>query len=140
MISINKLCSEEVLRLLIVAEKDFYPPSSLEIDLKRWAEKLSQHGYFVLTKENNKTLGLIAYYKNDEERFIYIPLFWVNSDYQRQGIGGQMLDALIKKYSGNYNDIRLEVTKTNSAYCFYLKKGFKKKEDRGKKFLMSLEL
>lgn len=48
-----------------------------------------------------------------------------------------MLNRLVDDYCSEYSTIALEVVKINTkAFDFYIKQGFKIKEDRGKRLLM----
>ena len=88
----------------------------------------------------NDLLGFTAYYLNSAAHQVYVTLICVEAKHQARGIGGKMLEhiaASAKTIDKNYDTIALEVNKRNNkAYSFYLRQGFKEKEDRGYKFLM----
>lgn len=130
---------EEVLKLLLLGDEDFLPPLHSSLNLEEYSEKLSKYASFVVLSDNDETRGCIAYYLNEEKNFIYISLFWVSSRYQRQHYGSLMLEKLISTNKG-YKELLLEVVKSNPARFFYRKHGFVIKEEREKKYLMSLIL
>ena len=78
--------------------------------------------------EAEKMVGFIAYYLNEQVKEFYITLICVDSAYQTNGIGSQMLDKLIRiarQSRISCETIALEVNKQNcKAYSFYKKHGF----------------
>jgi len=137
----SRLSQNEVLRILQDSDKDFNTPLSCNLDLFKYANKLSENANFILLKEGNNIIGCIAYYLNNDGQFVYIPYFWVNKINQRSGCGHYLLDSLIKSLPEKYTEIKLEVAKDNfKAFSFYNKNGFKIVEDREKKYLLSKKI
>ena len=127
--------------LLQMSDNEFVPSLSHSIDLKQYAKKLSENAQFVLAINKGEMAGFVAYYLNDEGQFIYVPLIWVSSRYQRQGIGEQLIGQLSSLSLIGYTSILLEVLKTNKgALKFYQNEGFEKEEDRGEKLLLKKKL
>ena len=118
----------------------FTPPLSESLDIQTYARKLSLKALFVACMSGNDLLGFTAYYLNSAAHQVYVTLICVEAKHQARGIGGKMLEhiaASAKTIDKNYDTIALEVNKRNNkAYSFYLRQGFKEKEDRGYKFLM----
>lgn len=135
-----RLSFEETYSVLIKGDKDFDPQLSSVVDLTRYAQKLSKYAFFVLLEIDQRMMGCIAYYLNEEGRFIYISHFWVSCKWQRQHLGDQMLKELTSLYDSSFWEIRLEVRKNSPAFLFYKKKGFSVIEDHGKSFLLALPL
>lgn len=79
-------------------------------------------------------IGLMLAYFNLELSQIYIPFLSIKKEYRGYSLAKQMLDIL--KFHKEYSIICLEVEKTNKAFFFYQKNGFKIESDRGNKFLM----
>ena len=107
-------------------------------DIQLYIEKLSQYAYFAEWIENSKVCAFVAYYLNDVLQQLYVSLIAVDNSYQRRGIGYGLIQKLVViARRRSYGSIALEVDKENSsAYQFYVKLGFLKEEDRGKKLLM----
>lgn len=136
----SKLQFQEVLNILKQGENDFHPPLSQSIELVTYAEKLSTYANFVTVRDENTIVGCIAYYNNDDGKFIYISHYWVNGEYQHNHYGQRMLEVLIDNNRNKYNEIRLEVVKDNPAYFFYQKNGFVIHENRENKYLLTLSI
>lgn len=136
----KSLSYSDVLSILKKGDEDFSPSLSTSLDIEQYALKLSTFANFILLQEDSCYEGCIAYYKNNEGRFIYISHFWVSGDLQGLGYGKQMLMSLIDSCNGFYDEIRLEVVKSNPAASFYLKQGFYFSEDRGSKELLCLTI
>ncbi len=139
---ILRLTQQEVANVLHMFDKAFSPMLSSEIDLDSYARKLSKRASFIIVTLGGHFIGFTACYVNLEQSKIYVPLIGVLPQNQRIGVGRQMLDTLKKVCCNNsINIIMLEVYKNNhKAYSFYIKNGFVKAEDRGEKWLMSLQL
>lgn len=131
---------DEVHSLLKRMSAEFTPPLSQTVNLKEYSEKLSTKANFLTCEVAGKTIGVTAYYLNHSAKQIYITLICVDKEYQRTGVGDEMLKHLqqIAKDSCNeYLNIGLEVNKVNDkAFRFYVKHGFVQQEDRGNRFLM----
>lgn len=134
----SKLPYFDVMSILMKGDVDFNPSLTSSLDIEQYAMKLSQYADFILLQDETETLGCIAYYKNEQERFIYISHFWVSGILQGKGYGKLLLGKLCDMVVGTFCEIRLEVLKTNPALFFYQKQGFLSVEDRGSKFLMCL--
>lgn len=127
--------------LLTRGDKDITPPLSSTNDLQQYAAKLSQNAHFILLSDDTgQTQGCIAFYQNQECRFLYISHFWVDKSCRGKGFAQKMLSALIDKCPADYSDIRLEVSKASPAKSFYQKAGFVVMEDHGAKWLLSLSI
>lgn len=127
--------------LLQMCDQEFQPSLSQTMDLKKYAQKLSEKAQFVLALDKGEMAGFVAYYLNDEGHFIYVPLIWVSKVYQRRGIGQKLIGQLSELALIGYSSICLEVLKTNaSALAFYKKEIFEEKEDRGEKLLLQKKL
>lgn len=132
---------EAVHTLLQKCDEEFVPSLSQTMNLKQYAQKLSDFAQFVIALDNGSAAGFVAYYLNDEGHFIYVPLIWVSSEVQRNGIGQQLIAQLSELSIMGYSSIRLEVLKSNTGAChFYLKEDFKMAEDRNSKWLMSKDI
>lgn len=136
----SKLTFEDVYAILQKGDADFDPPFSSVVDIDKYARKLSEFANFILLEDGRQINGCIAYYLNEEGRFVYISHFWIDSNLQCLHYGSQMLEELVILYGDCYHEIRLEVTKGNPALEFYIKKGFSIKEARTDKYLLLLSL
>ena len=134
-----KLAVEDCLYLL----GESFTPDELysRVDIRQYADKLSEKAFFLLVEDNGEKQGFTAYYLNDDLSFIFITRIAVNEFYRHHGLGRKMIEALSNFYSNNFEAIELEVEKTNEvAKIFYLNMGFLIKEDRETKLLMRKEL
>ncbi len=123
--------------LLQMCDQEFQPSLSQTMDLKKYAQKLSEKAQFVLALDKGEMAGFVAYYLNDDGHFIYVPLIWVSKVYQRKGIGQNLIGHLSELALIGYSSICLEVLKTNTtALAFYKNEKFEEEEDRGEKFLL----
>ncbi|MBQ8049153.1 MAG: GNAT family N-acetyltransferase [Bacteroidales bacterium] len=136
-VSHKELRLAHILELLKKFDKCFNPPFSQSIDLETYADKLSQHAYFIVAEAENNIVGLLAYYRNDFEKELYVPYLVVDNTFQGHSIGKLMLEKLNNIHESIYQTVVLEVVKTNfKALHFYKRNGFKEEVDRGNKFLM----
>lgn len=127
----------EILPLLQKVDKEFDPPFFKEVDMNQYAQKLQQFGHFVIAKVKDNLAGLAVYYKNDEERYLYIPLFVTIVKYAGEHVGQQVLDAIVKYGKNAFTEIRLQVLKDNlGAQDFYRKQGFDAAGENADKYLM----
>lgn len=126
-----------VFNLLSMSDKDFMPALSSSMDIKQYAHKLATCAQFIIVLKQEQIVGFVAYYLNDEGQFIYVPLIWVSSLFQRQGVGKQLIQNLVELSLLDYKCIKLEVLKTNvHAIMFYKNEQFEIAEDRGEKYLL----
>ena len=135
-----KLPYSDVLDILLKGDMDFCPSLTSSLDVDQYAKKLSVFADFILLQKASEFLGCIAYYKNIDGNFLYISHYWVSRQLQGHGYGVLMLRKLIEVASKDYQEIRLEVLKSNPAKLFYQKQGFQVGEDRGTRVLMSLRM
>lgn len=136
-----RLCKEQVLVLLSYFDNSSDHPLHEGLDFDSYSEKLSKYAYFVIASDDSSRLGFIAYYLNEDGRFVYIPQIVVHKNGRHKGIGHKMLQALKDFYSGSFTTIRLEVLKDNlNAKRFYEREGFTFEEDRTKRILLSCKI
>jgi ribosomal protein S18 acetylase RimI-like enzyme len=81
--------------------------------------------YFAIAQdENGKKLGLITIGKAEDNALMLYRLY-VHPDFQRQGIGGKLVEAALLEFPAA-KLMRLEVEAENKkGIAFYLKNGFK---------------
>lgn len=90
------------------------------IPLKRAAYKENLFAYKIYVAEiQQRIVGFVAF-KNDELGWLY-----VNPQEQKQGVGGRLIDFVIKH---TQRPLYLEVLTGNPAKKLYLEKGFKNKQ------------
>ncbi len=136
-----KLSKEEVLNLLAYFDDSSDIPLHEGLNFNTYSEKLSQNAYFVLAIENDKQLGFIAYYLNEEKRYLYIPQIVVHKLGRHKGIGHLMLSELFTLYKKKFLEIRLEVlTINNNARKFYQREGFRELQFNKQRILLAKEL
>jgi len=138
-----RLSKEDVYTLLTYFDYSSSEPLHESLDFYSYKDKLSENAFFILATESSQWIGFIAYYLNDEEKYIYVPQVVVVEGFKHKGVGHKMFNALYSHYwdCAKYETIRLEVLKDNIiGRKFYKKEGFVEVEDRGKRLLLSKEL
>ena len=137
----KQMCREEIIACLQKFDTCFDPPFSSSVDLTAYADKLFDNASFIIAQMNESIVGMIAYYKNEEKRLLYVPYFVVDNNFQGCSLGARLLKEMEANNIGESYAISLEVLKSNrKAYSFYKRNGFMESEDRGVKFLMIKEL
>ena len=141
-LTISSLDEFTVLELLKTCSVQFSPNLSKTIDLQQYASKLHSRAQFVLLEKFDSKIAFIAFYKNNEDRSIYIPVVWVDNQHARQGIASKMLSYLHNQaLKSGYKKIRLEVRKSNiPALDLYTSLGYTQQEERGQKLLLEKQL
>lgn len=133
----NCFSYEELFNLLIRFDNMFVPPFSQCIDLSKYTNKLLQHASFVYCMSGKNIISLLAYYKNNVTRELYIPYICVENSKQNTGIGKKMMNTLIENNREYYNSIVLEVVKSNvNGLSFYFRNGFVIEEERLDRYLL----
>lgn len=68
------------------------------VDLNQYSQKLAEHSYTVLLKDENRVLGVAAMYINDSEnKAAFITLIGIRSQFQKSGYGSILLQHCIEK-------------------------------------------
>lgn len=135
----GQLSYTEILQILKSFDNAFTPAFSTNINsLEVYALKLAQHAEFILYQNNlGEIIGILAYYRNNIEREIYIPYICVNPHFQKQGIGILLIENVLSLINQDFTHITLEVKRTNTqAINFYRKVGFSTKEVRKNSLLL----
>lgn len=136
-----RLSKLEVHNLLLYFDDSSDIPLHEGLDFDSYSEKLSKYAYFVIASENDSQVGFVAYYLNEEGKFVYIPQVVVHKDGRHKGIGHKMFQTLFDSLSNEYENVKLEVLKENDyAREFYKREGFEYIEDRGEKLLLAKTL
>ena len=120
-----QLNSTKVYSLLERFDTSFDEPLHEKIDFIAYSEKLSHHAHFILAYDDNKQIGFIAYYINEEGRYAYIPFIAVHPNGRHRGIGHTMFSYLWEIIPVEIDYVRLEVKVSNiNAQNFYHREGF----------------
>lgn len=124
----NQQYKDKLYRYLVNVDTEFNPSLSSRIDLKQYAERVTENAYIccALSYEDN-IIGVVVFYANDfEKRYAYIPLVSVCSEYRRQGIARKLMDYVLFfiKSSGNISIVGIH-TYNQYAFDLYVKLGFK---------------
>ena len=118
---------EELYGFLTECDTQFSPLLSSRVNLIKYSEKLILNSILFHARENNKTVGIMAFYANDTRLdYAFISLICVWKGYERKGIGSKFIDdciSIVKKKG--IKSIRLEVDIENQdAISFYAGIGF----------------
>ena len=136
-----RLAKEDALDLLNYFDDSSDHPLHEDLDFEIYSDKLSTYAYFVIAFENDRAIGFIAYYLNEEGRFAYIPQIVVHRDGRHRGVGHAMFEAFFKSVMEEYSTVRLEVLKSNyNARNFYAREGFIAIEDHNERLLLEKKL
>lgn len=126
---INKLGKEEIKKILLEFETCFVPPiSSRNIDLDLYSEKLYNNAIFILEKDNEKNIGFISMYVNDEiNKIAYLIFLAIHEKYRKLGLGKELITKAEKTaIDSGMKKMKLEVRKLNiNAIRFYERNGYK---------------
>ena len=128
---------------LMECNNDFIPPLEHRTNIKEYAQKLYDKTVTFELWINQKLIGLLAAYLNDQETFTgYISNVSLLRHFQGKGRAGRLLDMCIKyAMANNFKTIFLEVSQNKErAIHLYEKFGFRTFENRNDMFLMKLEI
>ncbi|NMB57347.1 GNAT family N-acetyltransferase [Candidatus Beckwithbacteria bacterium] len=85
----TKFLEKDIYNLLVELDQDFFPPLSLRVNLKFWANKLYTKSEIILAfdQKNNQIIALLCFYCNNHKtKYSYIPVLGVRKDYRENGI------------------------------------------------------
>lgn len=132
-----RLNEKEVYYLLQYFDDSSDIPLHSGLEFTEYSKKLSMHAYFVLAYNAGELIGFIAYYLNDEGKFVYVPQIVVHRHGRHKGCGHAMIETLVQCRSSNYKFILLEVLFNNiNARSFYEREGFQEEEMRKDRILL----
>ena len=106
-----------------------------EIVISEYLLKLSSKSSRIEIWEKERIIGLLCYYILDDKKEVFITHISVSSDFEKQGIGKELLsECIIRNRDKN---LRLEVSKENlKAVAFYLAFGFEHFQQSSDKLVM----
>ena len=118
--------TEEIKHAILHLKREF--KSLFErVNIDEYSFKLAENASVIVAIENDKIIGFLSLYLNDNiSNIAYITLIGVSLDYQNQGYGSKLLNYAIKLAKSNdMKYIKLEVDNSNrQAKNFYFKNGF----------------
>lgn len=142
--SIEQLQLDELRPFLREQANDAFPDLKDEQRLNMLAEKWQAYAEFCTCRdENNRLIGMIAYYANRPERgIVYVPHVYVNKEQRGQGVFSTMMTMVRTNFVGtHYTEIVLEVDKENViAQKAYFKLGFRYTTGKNRGRYMSLKI
>ena len=112
-------------------------------DDAKYLEKLADHAELVVHQNKYGILGYVFFYCNaPDKKAAYITLIGTSAQARGKGVGyGLLQHVLHTSKQRGFLTCHLEVRKNNiQALNFYQKIGFASIEDRGEKYLMSIQL
>jgi ribosomal protein S18 acetylase RimI-like enzyme len=113
------------------------------VNINEYAFKIFQKTVRFEAIDQEKLVGLVAIYCNDEKKIsAYITSVSVDKDSQGLGIGSKLVDAGIEYVKNlGFNKIELEVDVDNTkAINMYRKRGFTLHENKPTAIAMQLEI
>lgn len=121
----------------------FTPKLNETYTISAYAEKLMNYAEFFIACLNNKIIGFIAFYCNDEQKNnAHIPILGIDGKHRGIGLGSKLLQLAIDYVEAlNFNTITIETNKGSAAQYIYEKKGFSvihitKNKINGEEFVM----
>lgn len=88
-----------------------------------------QNSSTITAYKEQELIGLVRYI-TDEETVLFLQDLLVRPDFQRQGIGGELLNRVLSKHSVVSQNLLL-TDQTENTISFYKRQGFKIAEDLG---------
>lgn len=139
---LNSSTLEQISRHLTACSKEFTPNLDTYIDIDTYSKKIKQVSIRFEAYENDTLVGLIAMYRNTEQRFGFLTNVSILPEYQSKGLAYTLLNSC-KEYLRTYGiyTIKLEVYKTNTrAVNFYKKYGFTIVQTKGEILYMEYSI
>lgn len=116
----------DISSFLYSIDDDFIPKLSERLCIDNWVSKILLKAELICAKTDNKTVGLIVFYANDNNSHTaYISLLGVSSTFRKQGIGTDLLVRSFKKMKEKGMIIVGIHTNKENALELYKKTGFK---------------
>lgn len=135
MITINLTDFQEISNYLKEVNSSFIPELDTTVDIEKYAQKISDNAVRLEYRENDKLIGLLAFYVNIENQYSFITTFSIRPEFQGKGYAAELMDKMlaIQNEYPQIDRIELEVNDLNQkAKAFYKKYGFgqiKKRQD-----------
>ena len=121
----NKATYIDVLGHLQGVSNSFTVPLEKRVNLSEYAKKIVSIAHMEEAWEDDKLIGLFAYYVNNEQSDIFITNVSVIHKYQGKGIGSKLINAVKTiALKNNFRIIRLWVADDSEAVKFYERNGF----------------
>lgn len=134
---------DDVITHLMSCDKDFITDLQSKVDIEEYADKIVKNATTIEGWENDKLVGLIAIYLNNEQtKAGFITNVSVLPSYKGTGLAKELLKRCVQKAKDSYfNSILLEVNKDNMrAINFYKKNKFEETNQKDTSLIMKLEL
>lgn len=124
----TKISSSKEIQECLSSFGDYYERVKKRLEnVDEFVAKLALYGIVVSSSENGFINGVICFYANNMTDYCgYISIIWVKKEYQKKGIGKQLLDySLSEMKKRGMKTVVLEVEKENkNAISFYMNNGF----------------
>jgi len=139
---INTSSQSEIKSHLDICSNEFVPPLDSYVDIENYSTKIFDKAIRFEAYCENKLIGLIATYINENEKYGFITNVSLESEFHGKEISKNLLDKCIKYILElKFKKLILEVYSNNSkAIKFYLKNNFKIKNNTKDIFIMELDL
>ena len=140
---INKSNALEITEHLRRCNSQFVPPLTVRVNIDQYAIKIFDNAVRFEAMNQEKLLGLVAIYCNDEMKSLaYITSVSVNQELQGMGIASDLVDAGIEYVKSiGFKIIELTVDSKNiKAINLYRKKRFLMHENNSDVIVMRLEI
>ncbi|MRJ45168.1 GNAT family N-acetyltransferase [Idiomarina loihiensis] len=133
---------DRIYRYLVDVNKDFTPPLSKRVDVKRYAQKLSLSAINLFVSLDGNDVAHAAFYANDRVKSqSFLTSISVKREVRGQGIGNALMKEVILRVKlAGMKKIFLEVDSSNmNAVQLYMKMGFRFLDDSDSFMVFLLE-
>jgi len=123
---LNHASESKLAEHLRCCDADFIPPLSHRVEIETYAEKIKQKAMRFEAWSDNKLIGLVAAYLNNEKKCGFITSVSVLRDWTGKGVAGKLMKQCIRHaISSDMRQLKLEVAANNHpAISLYDKNGF----------------
>lgn len=105
-------------------DSDFKPPISSKTDIPKYALKLATLGKVIFCYDNEKIIGVTAFYCNSDE-YAFCSYLSVDRNYRNKGIAKELINKMIDYCEKtNVLGIKTNTWTNNKAIELYLSNGF----------------
>lgn len=112
---INKSSYDDIKKHLIACDNYFVPKLSKKVKIDEYSRKLINNAIRIEAWSSSTLIGLIAFYINVGNSFLFITNVSVLTDFKGFGIAKNLMQELINQSQhSKLKEIKLEVNKSNS--------------------------
>ena len=119
--------TSSLLDFIYEVDKDFVPSLRGRVNIEEWVVKLKDYAQLAVAYNDDKIVGLLAYYANDFQTHIaYAVYLGVSASCRKMGIATQLLQCVFESSAKAGMQVLQLHTNSLKAKSLYEKVGFKK--------------